>query len=65
MGESMTGRIVTASWEHSNNVPCGLDDCECPNHELPPGPRGLFITVQLDDDTLPVGLWDVTVTRDA
>lgn len=60
---AMTGRIVTASWEHGTKVECELEDCECPEHERPPSPRGLYVTVQLDDDTLPVGLWDVTVTR--
>lgn len=62
-GTEITGRIVTASFEDGiARVECGLEDCECPDHELPPRAKGTYILVRVPD-TAPVGLWDVKVER--
>ena len=59
---SMTGQIVTASFEDGQGSElCGLEDCECPQHEYAPRPKGTYITVRLDSDPS-IGLWQVTVT---
>lgn len=59
----MAGKIVTASFEDGkvHKDACGLEDCECPDHEGEPLPAGTYITVRLDED-YPVGLWRVSVT---
>lgn len=61
----MTGQIVTASFEDGKDREpyCGLEECECPDHEGPPRPAGTYITIHLDDD-LPIGLWRVRVERE-
>lgn len=58
----MTGEIRTAAWEDGieREPYCGLEDCECPDHDGPPPPAGTYITIRLDEDW-PVGLWRVEV----
>lgn len=62
MSKKMTGQIVTAHFEKdgAQAYDCGLDDCECPDHETSAVPPGTYITIRLDED-YPVGLWEVTV----
>ena len=62
----MTGQIVTASFEDGldHDFLCGLEGCECPEHEGSPRPAGTYITIHLDDD-LPIGFWRVRVEREA
>lgn len=61
MSEAMTGKIVTASFESGKGgYDCGLEGCDCPDHEQEPIPAGTYITVKLDQDW-PVGLFDVEV----
>ena len=62
----LTGVIVGASFEDGVERPtsCGLEDCECPDHDSPPLPAGTYIKVLLDDEDAPVGKWRVTVTPD-
>lgn len=64
-GTTMTGTIRTASFEDGVERPpfCGLEDCECPDHDGPPIPAGTYITIRLDED-YPIGLWRVTVERE-
>lgn len=51
MSNQMTGRIVAASFETGgSNFDCGLERCECPEHEAPPLPAGTYVTVRLDED---------------
>lgn len=51
MSSQMTGRIVSASFETGrNDSVCGLDGCECPEHEAAPIPAGTYVTVRLDED---------------
>lgn len=59
----MLGSIVTASFEDGEDYGplCGLDACECPEHDYPPKPMGTYITVKLDENH-PIGLWRVRVT---
>ena len=66
MSDQMTGQIVTASFEDGveREPGCGLEDCECPDHEGGPRPAGTYITIRLDADA-PVGFWRVTVARDS
>lgn len=63
---AMGGQIVTASFEDGldHGFLCGLDECECPEHEGSPRPAGTYITIRLDEDA-PVGLWRVSVERQA
>jgi len=62
----MNGEIVTASFEDGvERAPdCGLEECDCPDHEGAPRPAGTYITIRLDEDA-PVGLWRVAVEREA
>lgn len=62
---AMSGQIVTASFDdgEDHGFLCGLEDCECPEHEGSPRPAGTYITIRLDDDH-PVGLWRVAVQRE-
>lgn len=61
---TLPGRIVEASLIKAGDVPleCGLENCECPEHEVSPWPPGTYVTVRLSED-VPVGLGDVTLTR--
>lgn len=63
-GEPMTGQIRGLAFEdgQTREAYCGLEDCECPDHDDPPRPTGTYITVRLDDSP-PVGLWRVRVQR--
>lgn len=67
MTTTMTGQIVTASFEDGveRETYCGLDDCECPDHEGPARPAGTYLTIRLDDEDAPIGLWRVSVSVDA
>ena len=57
----LTGQIVTAHFEDGrDNYDCGLEECECPDHEGGPEKPGTYITIRLDADA-PVGLWPVEV----
>lgn len=60
--QPMTGRIVTAAFEDGVDRPpfCGLEDCECPDHDVPPVPAGTYVTIRLDED-YPVRLSGVTI----
>ena len=59
--EIWRGRIVTASFENgTGDLDCGLEECECPEHEQPPRPAGTYVTVRLDKDER-VGLTDVEI----
>lgn len=61
--ETWTGQIVTASFEDGESqVDCGLEGCECPEHEQSPPPAGTYITIRLDGEGHKVGLFDVMVT---
>lgn len=62
---SMTGQIVTASFEDGidRGPECGNDECDCNEHEGAPRKAGTYILVRLDED-VPVGLWRVTVDRE-
>ena len=61
----MKGQIVTASFEDGldHDFLCGLEDCECPEHEGSPLPAGTYVTVRLDEDA-PIGLWRVRIERE-
>lgn len=61
-GPDIAGKIVTASFEDGaeRGPDCGLEYCECPEHEGKPRPAGTYVTVRLDEDH-PVGLWDVAL----
>lgn len=63
-GEAMAGRIVTASFEDGKDhgIICGLEGCECPDHEGPVVPAGTYITIRLDEDCS-IGLWPVRIQR--
>ena len=63
--EEMSGKIVTASFEDGidHGPLCGMDDCECPDHDGRIIPAGTYITIRLDAD-VPIGLWRVTVARE-
>lgn len=51
MSETMTGRIVSASFATGrNDFDCGLEGCECPEHELAALPAGTYVMVRLDHD---------------
>ena len=57
----VAGQIVTASLENGKTrVECGLEDCECPEHDWPVPPAGTYITVRLDEDCQ-IGLFRVRV----
>ena len=56
----VAGRVVAAQfsdglvpvWAHG--TPCGLEGCECPEHEWDaenPTPAGTYITIKLDHDS--------------
>lgn len=62
--KGMSGQIVTAMFEDGveREPDCGLENCDCPDHEGPPRPAGTYVLVKLDQDA-PVGLWPVTVRR--
>lgn len=61
---TMTGQIHTVALEDGiERAPyCGLEDCECPDHEYAL-PAGTYITIRLDEE-FPVGLWRVALTRE-
>ena len=60
--EIWRGRIVTASFENgTGDLDCGLEECECPEHEQPPRPAGTYVTVRLVDKDERVGLTDVEI----
>ena len=59
--DGVAGQIVTASLENGKTrVECGLEDCECPEHDWPVPPAGTYITVRLDEDCQ-IGLFRVRV----
>lgn len=62
--DALTGRIVAVALEDGieREPCCGLERCECPDHDGPPPPAGTYITILLDRD-VPVGLWNVVVSR--
>ncbi|MHA3723803.1 hypothetical protein ACXR2T_07980 [Leucobacter sp. HY1910] len=50
-GETWRGRIVTASFEDGESgFDCGLEDCECPEHDQSPMAAGTYVTIKLDQD---------------
>ena len=60
MTYKVTGQIVAAEFADGKPMQCGLDDCECPEHEELPRSAGTYITIKLDAD-MPVALMRVTV----
>lgn len=65
MSTEMVGEIRGIAWEDGidHGPDCGLEDCECPDHEGPVRREGTYITIRLDGAP-PVGLWRVRVTRE-
>ena len=61
MTKKMTGQIVTIAFEDGKSrLDCGLEDCECPEHEGRIAPAGTYVTVRLDEDHR-IGLTRATV----
>ncbi len=63
--EAMTGEIRALTFEDGkpHRYDCGLDGCECPDHEDDtPRPAGTYITVRLDGAP-PLGFWRVRLER--
>ena len=65
-GQQLTGTVTGAQFSDGKprEIDCGLDLCDCPEHEWDaehPTPAGTYITVRLDEDA-PVGFGRVTVT---
>lgn len=60
-----SGQIVSLAFEDgkNNNYMCGLEDCECPDHEADPAPRGTYVTIRLDDEDADLGFWQVDIKR--
>lgn len=60
--EQLEGRIVTLAFEDGvkREPYCGLEDCECPDHEYGPSPAGHYITIRLDGEPR-IGFSRVTV----
>lgn len=60
----MRGRIVHLALEDGKNTPylCGLEDCECPDHDEQPREAGTYVTVRLDEPA-GVGFWAVKLVR--
>lgn len=60
----MTGEIRALAFEDGKDhgIICGLEDCECPDHDDPPRRAGTYITVRLDGQPR-IGLWRVRVER--
>jgi hypothetical protein len=63
MSVILAGQIVTVAFEDGveHEPYCGLEDCECPDHDGPPRPAGTYITIRLDDPEASIGLWRVAV----
>lgn len=60
----MHGQIVTIEFvEADRNYVCGLEDCECPDHDFERKP-GTYVTVRMDEDVR-IGLWRATVATEA
>lgn len=54
------GQIVTLDFEDGGRpAECGLDECECPSHVSGPRLPGTYVTVRLDEEYGPIGLWRV------
>lgn len=64
MSDTMTGEIRGLAFEDGkpHRYDCGLDGCECPDHDESPRPAGTYITIRLDDAP-PIGFWRVKVER--
>lgn len=65
LSEPMRGQIVGATFEDGKDhgAGCGLEGCECPDHEGPPRNPGTYLTVRLDGDHR-IGFWRVSVSRE-
>lgn len=50
MAEEMFGVVRAIAWEDGaeREPGCGLEDCECPDHEYT-WPEGSYLTVRVDD----------------
>lgn len=49
MSRRLAGQIVTVSFESGDdNYECGLEGCECPDHDGAPPTAGMYVTVRLD-----------------
>lgn len=49
---AFTGQIVTLEFVDGKQgtYDCGLEDCECPDHDTPARQPGTYVTVRLDED---------------
>ena len=63
--DEMVGDVRIIAWEDGieRGPDCGLEDCECPEHDYPARPAGTYITIRFDGAPR-VGLWRVRVTRE-
>lgn len=63
MSETHRGTLSAVMFEDGKRIfDCGLEDCECPEHENPPLPPGVYVTVRLPEDARVPLSRDVSVT---
>lgn len=62
--QSMTGQIRGLTFEDGepSEPSCGLEDCECPDHDVTAPPAGTYLTIRLDGEPA-VGFWPVRIER--
>ena len=64
MSDEMVGEVRAIAFEDGKDYgpECGIEDCECPDHDYPPRSAGTYMTIRFDGNPS-VGLWRVQVTR--
>ncbi len=62
MNTSIPAQIVTVAFEDGGEYAfkCGLEGCECPEHETAPLPAGTYVTLRFEGDHA-LGLWPATL----
>lgn len=60
----LAGQVVTLEIQDGRRAECSLEDCECPEHEEPLPPNGLYVTVKLDDENSGVRFGHVAMVYD-